>query len=76
LAGEKPVRTVVTMEFPALFQRALLQCGMYAGEPGHTIALPGFCHTRQDFIGSVASIPAEQRGWWLANLREDGARAA
>jgi Flavodoxin-like fold len=30
-AGEKPVRTVITMEFPALFLRALLQCGMYVG---------------------------------------------
>jgi hypothetical protein len=68
--------TVITMEFPALFQRALLQCGMYAGGAGHAIALPGFCHMRQDFIGSAASIPAEHRGRWLANLREGGARAA
>jgi hypothetical protein len=50
---------MITMEFPALFQRALLQCGMYAGGVGHAIA-----------------VLAEQRGWWLANLREDGARAA
>jgi putative NADPH-quinone reductase len=76
LAGEKSVRTVITMEFPALFQRALLQCGICAGGASHAIAVPGFYHMRQDFIGSGASIPAEQRGWWLANLREDGARAA
>ena len=37
-ADEKPVRTMITMEFPALFQRALLQCGMYAG--GKATPLP------------------------------------
>lgn len=74
-ADEKPVRAVITMEMPALFHRALLQRGMYAG-PGRNIALPGFCRTQQDFIGSVASIPGEQRNWWLGSLRADGARAA
>lgn len=69
LPDDRPVHTIVTMDLPGFFHRHATN-----DEGGPGLRLAGFEKQAQDFIGSVASLTAEQRGNWLHALRERGYR--
>jgi putative NADPH-quinone reductase len=74
--SDKPLRLVITMDMPAFLYRAMLQCEIDVKGMARGLALPGFRHQHQDFIGSITSITPEQRGHWLRTMRQTGLRAA
>lgn len=74
--SSKPLRLVITMDMPAFLYRAMLQCEIDVKGLARNVALPGFRHQHQDFIGSITSITPEQRSHWLRTMRQTGLRAA
>lgn len=64
---DRPVHTIVTMDLPGLFRRQATN-----DDGGMDLRLAGFEKQAQDFIGSVGSLTAEQRGGWLHAMRERG----
>jgi hypothetical protein len=60
----------------AFLYRAMLQCEIDVRRLASGVALPGFRHQHQDFIGSTTSITPKRRGHWLRTMRQNGLRAA
>lgn len=71
-AAEPPVRLVITMEMPAFAHRSITRA---VHDSADALFLPGFPDQRQDFIGSIASIPANDRQEWLDEMRYCGMHA-
>jgi len=66
---DRPVHTIVTMDLPGFLHRKAMN-----DDTGDCVRLAGFVRQAQDFIGSVGSLTADQRGHWLALLRERAKR--
>ena len=66
---DRPVHTVATMDLRGFLHRKTM-----IDDSGDGLRLAGFVRQAQDFIGSVGSLTADQRGHWLISLRERGRR--
>lgn len=70
------MRQVVTMEMPAFFHRIAGISSFRTPTSFAAMDLPGFPGADRTFIGSVDSISAQERDWWLKAMREAGTGAA
>ena len=72
------IRTVVTMDMPALAHRAAARCkaGPQTAQPDRGVAVPGLNLAQPTFIGSVRHIPQSRRVQWIEDLHACGLRAA
>ncbi len=73
-ACERSLSLVITMAMPAFAHRAMVHCGG-TEKPAASLSLPGFPEMKQNFIGSVDSISAGERIWWIKAMRAAGAAA-